>query len=202
MGEGLLRQRRNLITTCVLLWLLKYGGVTFTKFSLGGFDVEFGNPDALILTIWIAFAYFLYRYYQYFSSEGTEKLQRVFEAALERQCEPIIKSLVKEKYPTNNDAILYSYAFLRSGGWQYNGHALGGPYEPGTGSIPGNEHFVLGIRRRELWKGILAAVVDTIFRNSVVTDYLLPFVFALFILYYCGAGDWRGSFLLLGVFDA
>lgn len=48
MGDGLLRQRRNLITTCVLLWLMKYGGVSFSKFSLAGFDVEFKNPEALI----------------------------------------------------------------------------------------------------------------------------------------------------------
>jgi hypothetical protein len=197
MEEGLLRQRRNLITTCVLLWLLKYGGVTFTKFALAGFDVEFKNPDALISAIWIAFAYFLYRYYQYFSGEGIEKLNRVFSEALERKCEPIITALVKNKFPTNNDAIRYSFAFLKRDGWIYKGHALGGAYDPTTGSSLGSEHFELAIPRRQLWKGILSAVVDSIFRNSVVTDYLLPFALACFILYYCGAGDWNGSFVRL-----
>ncbi len=197
MGEGLLRQRRNLITTCVLLWLLKFGGVTFTGFSIGGVDVEFGNPDALVVAIWLAFWYFLYRYYQYFSSEGIEKLHRVFEAALDKKCAPIIKRIVKDKYPTNNDAILYSYIFLKASEWQYNGHTLGGSYDPNTGTTPRNEAFVLSIRPLALWRGILAAVFDSIFRNSVVTDYLLPFMLALFILYYCGSSDWRGSFLSL-----
>lgn len=197
MGEGILRQRRNLLITCVLLWVMKYGGVTFSKFSLAGFDVAFKNPDALVLSIWIAFAYFLYRYYQYFSDEGVDKLQRVFNAALEKKCEPIIQSLVKSKFPTNNDAIRYSYAFLKRDRWVYKGHALGGEYDPSTGTVIGNEHFELAIGRRKLWKGILSGVMDSIFRNSVVTDYLLPFVLAFFILYYCGTNDWSGSFLRL-----
>ena len=85
--------------------------------SFAGFDVEFANPDAVILAIWIAFAYFLYRYYQYFSDEGIENLRKVFARALENKCESIIKNLVKEKFPTNNDAIRYSYSSLRSNGW-------------------------------------------------------------------------------------
>jgi hypothetical protein len=150
----------------------------------------------LILSIWIAFAYFLYRYYQYFSSEGTAKLQYALTAALEKKCEPIIRNIVKEKYPTNNDALRYSYASLKKNSWLYKGHALGSS-DPETGSVSGNERFELSIGRSKLWNGILFAVLDTIFRNSVVTDYLLPFAFALFILYYCGSDDWSGSFLRL-----
>lgn len=202
MGDGLLRQRRNMITTCVLLWLLKYGDVNFSKLSLAGFDVQFKNPEALILAIWIAFAYFLYRYYQYFSGEGTVKLKKVFEAAFEQKCEPIILNLVKSRHPTNNDALRYSYAFLKRNGWLYKGQALGGPYDPATGTSPGNEQFELTIRRRQLWKGILSAIADSVFRNSVVTDYLLPFALACFILYYCGTDDWKGSFFRLLIHQA
>jgi hypothetical protein len=195
LGDGLLRQRRNLIVTCVLLWLMKYGGVTFSKFSLAGFDVVFKNPNALILSIWIAFTYFLYRYYQYFSDEGIAKLQQVFSAALEQRCEPIIRKLVKEKCLTNNDSIGYSYEALKRNRWQYQAHALG-PYDPGSGSVS-NDKFEIPIGRWQLRKGILLAVMGSIFRNSVVTDYLLPFVVACGVLYYCGINDWNGSFLRL-----
>lgn len=195
MGEGLLRQRRNLITVSVVLWLLKYGGVTVSKFELAGFDIVLKKPEAFILSIWIAFAYFLYRYYQYFADEGVEKLQKVFAASIERKCEPLIRSLVKKAHPTNNDAHLYSYAFLKRDGWLYKGHALGEGYDTATSSIPGNQYFELAIRRRQLWKGILLSMLDSIFRNSVVTDYLLPFAIAGFIIFYCGSNDWNGSFV-------
>lgn len=186
MGEGLLRQRRNLIITSVLLWVMKYGGVTFTKFSFVGFDIQFKNPNVLILSIWISFAYFLFRYYQYFSDEGIKKLQNVFIIAFENKCAPIIRNLVKEKFPTNNDAISYSYESLKRNSWVYNGHGLNGGVS-----------FELTIGRWQLRKGIMSAIMDSVFRNSVVTDYILPLMIACFVLYYCGADDWRGSFLIL-----
>lgn len=196
MSEGLLRQRRNLMITSILLWIMKYGGVTFTKFSFVGFDITLKNPNVLILSLWIAFAYFLFRYYQYFSDEGVKKLQSVFSGTIENKCEPIIRNLVKEKFPTNNDAIRYSYAFLKRDSWIYKGHALGSEFDPITGTNIGSGHFELPIKRSQLWKGIVFAMIDTIFRNSVVTDYLLPFAVACFVLYYCGVDDWRGSFLI------
>lgn len=195
MKEGLLRQRRNLMTACVLLWVMKYGGVTFSKISFAGFDVDFNNPNALIATIWIAYSYFLYRYYQYFSEEGVTKLREVFCSALEIKCEPIIKNIVKKMYPTNNDAIRYSYAFLKRDGWVYKGHALG-EYEPSTGKS-NNEHFEIQINQWMLKRGIFTALISSILRNSVVTDYLLPFALAGWVLYYCGRNNWNGSFLRL-----
>ena len=99
MTESLLRQRRNLIITCVLLWMLKYGGVSFTKLSFAGFDIEFARPHVLTLSIWIAYAYFLYRYYLYFLSEGVTKLQSATENAINAKCAPIIRRLVRAKVP-------------------------------------------------------------------------------------------------------
>lgn len=179
----------------MLLWVMKYGGVTFSKISFAGFDVDFKNPNALIAAIWIAFSYFLYRYYQYFSEEGVTKLSEVFGSKLEIKCEPIIKELVKKMYPTNNDALRYSYAFIERDGWVYKGHALG-EYEPTTGKT-NDERFEIKINRWMLKKGIFTALIGTVFRNSVVTDYLLPFALAGWVLYYCGRNNWNGSFLRL-----
>lgn len=188
MGEGLLRQRRNLIITSILLLVMKYGGVTFTKFSFVGFDIQFKNPNVLILSIWIAFAYFLYRYYQYFSDEGINKLQSVFIRAFENKCAPIIRNLVTEKFPNNNNnTVSYSYDALKKNSWVYKGYTINGF----------STSFELPIGQWQLWKGIVSAIIDSIFRNSVVTDYLLPLLIACFVLYYCGVDDWSGSFLRL-----
>lgn len=189
--EGLLRQRRNLIITCALLWLMKYGGVTFSKFSLAGFDVTFGNPEALTLSLWIAFVYFLFRYYQYFSSEGVATLTKVLGQALEVKCAPRIRSLVKSECPDNHDAVGYSYQHLKNWQWVYRGQKIGGD-SLGQQVIVGA--IELPISKWKLRNGIAAALLDTTFRNSVVTDYLLPFIFAAGIIWYCGANDWRGSF--------
>lgn len=195
MEEGLLRQRRNLMIICVLLWLMKSGGVEFSKISFAGFDVAFKNPNALILSIWIAFTYFLFRYYQYFSNEGNCKLKQVFSNSLERKCEPLIRQLVEEKYPQNLEKI-YDYKTLKKNLWIYKGNNIQHPYDPVSTEMK-LEPFEIAIGRWKLWKGILSAIMDSIFRNSVVTDYLLPFILADLILYYCGTNNWNGSFLRL-----
>lgn len=193
MGEGLLRQRRNLITTCILLWFMKYGGVTFTKISITGFDISFANPAAVTTAIWCAFLYFLYRYYQYFSDEGIKKLSSVFENALEISCRPIIRDLV-ESLPTTLGGN-YSYKSLKINNWIYQWNEQGA-YNTATASAD-NTSREEKITRWMLRKGIFKAYADSIFRNSVVTDYLLPFFLAGFVIYYCGSNNWHGSFIRL-----
>ncbi|MDD2915429.1 MAG: hypothetical protein PHP70_08935 [Gallionella sp.] len=197
MGEGLLRQRRNLITACVLLWFMKYAGITFTKISITGFDIAFANPVAVTTAIWISFTYFLYRYYQYFSDEGVLKLSRVFEDALENNCRPIIQELVIN-FPTTFGGN-YSYRSLKTNGWMYQWNKME-QYDTSTGTV-NSTNMEDKITRWMLRKGIFNAYADSIFRNSVVTDYLLPFALAGWVIYYCGSDDWQGSFIRLW-FDA
>lgn len=195
MGEGLLRQRRNLIITSVLLWLMKYGGISFEKISFVGFDLKFKNPHALTAAIWIAFFYFLYRFYQYFSDEGVGNLNKVFHQAFEKKCKPVICGIVEKQYPNNQYMTYpYSYANLKMKGGIMNGESLDGVAEDGS-SI--RTSFEIPISRSMLWKPIYFAITDSIFRNSVVTDYLLPFFLAGVVIYYCGSNNWDGSFLRL-----
>jgi hypothetical protein len=195
MEEGLLRQRRNLMITCSILWIMKSGEVEFSKISFAGFDVTFKDPNALTLSMWITFAYFLCRYYQYFLNEGISKLERIFRDSFNQKCESRIRQLVEERYPQNTEKHLYNYGFLKNNHWIYKG-GIQHPYDPSL-SESKFEQFEIAISRWKLWKGILSAIMDSIFRNSVVTDYLLPFILADFILYYCGKNDWNGSFLHL-----
>lgn len=84
MNEGLLRQRRNLFTVCVLLWAFKYGQVQFTKMSVAGFDITFNRPEVLYLSLWAAFGYFFYRYYQYFVRHGEHEVTTLFKGKFEQ----------------------------------------------------------------------------------------------------------------------
>src|SRR6478735_9451210 len=94
MSEGLLRQRRNLLIVCILLWFARYAGVTLNKANFAGFDVEIKNMEAMFTALWLAFAYFLSRYYQYFSSEGPDKVTGAFVKAFDEKCRPVIQRVV------------------------------------------------------------------------------------------------------------
>jgi hypothetical protein len=171
---------------------MKYGGVTLSKFSLAGFEVTVARPEVLLLAIWLAYAYFLYRYYQYFSDEGVSRLKKVFFEALEKKCHPLIKNIVESSYPHANKAITYSFSMLSQRKWVYHGQDLT-PNE--HGHVTQMNEFAISIPPSRIKRGVAAAALDTVFRNSVVTDYLLPFGLAMFVLWYCGYPDWSGSFL-------
>lgn len=200
MSDGLLRQRRNLIVLCVLLWVMKYGGVSFTKFNLVGFDIAFKNPNALTTGIWIAFAYFFYRYYQYFTGEGISKLKTVFTDALNDKCHPVVMKIISANDPRSTNLTGYNYLYLKGNNWKYRWQTklpdreIERLVESGRHGSHIEENSI-DITRWMLKKPIASAILDSIFRHSVVTDYLLPFAIALWVLYYCGNTDWPGSFL-------
>ncbi|HWR77897.1 MAG TPA: hypothetical protein VN283_11915 [Thiobacillus sp.] len=193
MTEGLLRQRRNLFITCVLLWFMKYGGVRLHKISLAGFDVELARPEVMTLALWIAFTYFLYRYYQYFTSEGLSKLESEYSRSLEARCTPLIQGRVIAAYPRVQHSD-FRYFILKQNGWMFKGQQVVlGP----DGKTPISQPIELPISRWAIRRGVAVAFIESTFRSSVATDYLLPFALAGFVLWYCGSADWSGSFLHL-----
>lgn len=192
MSDSLLRQRRNLLIACILLWLLRYGGVTFTKLSFAGFDIEFARPHVITLSIWIAYFYFLYRYYLYFVSDGLHKLETAFIVSIDEKCSTPIKRIVLLKEPDYQVEPTHYLSAIRHRKWVFAGQKI---IRNSKGDPERGVPFELPISPWQLIGPISHAVMSTCIRSSVVTDYLLPFAIAFFILWYCGSTDWSGSFL-------
>lgn len=190
VNEGLLRQRRNLMTVCILLWLLKYGQVEFSKLSFAGFDVTFNRPEALYLCLWAAFAYFLYRYYQYFVRYGQSEVTSHFKNGLDQSALDWMAKIhrahpewdTKIGYPKLGDLFRSRFIVRAEERIMEQGQDKGGrPFE------------VRLNRWHVLWR-LIRVVGEGVLRSTVVTDYLLPFVLALSVLLYCGGGEWQGGF--------
>ena len=192
MSEGLLRQRRNLILLASLLWLMKFGGVKFGKFALAGFDVEFARPEALIVCLWLAFFYFLYRYYQYFIPEGVPKLQAEFENTLNRYSQKSIDAYIRSQEPNWSGGTRATVSALWHTKRIFRAERL---IKDPDGVARRTEKFELLIPRRRLAPHVVATVLNLLFRLNVTTDYLLPLLLACYVLWYCGSADWPGSFL-------
>lgn len=191
MSEGLLRQRRNLLIVCILLWFARYAGVTLNKGSFAGFEIEIKNVEAMFTALWIAFAYFLYRYYQYFSSEGPPKITGTFVAVFDEKCRPVIQHVVGAAGGNQGGGATISWSAIRQRGWSYPGFRQ---KQDNIGQMVG-ENFEIPISRKVLVRPVALGVLDTAFRNSVVTDYLLPFALAGWVLWYCGDPTWKGSYI-------
>ncbi len=192
MSESLLRQRRNLLLSSIVLWFMKYADVSITKASFSGVDFNMNNASAIFTATWIAFAYFLYRYYQYFSDEGIARLRGAIQKALNEKCGPAIAAFIKESRNNENDTDLEpNYSLVKNNNWKFYGQTQVRD-EAGGHHL---ESFEMYVPRWVFVKYEVVAYLDVVFRKSVVTDYLLPFVVALIVLWYCGDVEWNGSFI-------
>jgi hypothetical protein len=191
MNEGLLRQRRNLFITSVILFVLKDAGIAISKLSFAGFEITVSNPRLLYGCLWIAFAYFFYRYYQYFTAEGLAKLSETFAAVLDKKCAATIYALVQKAHPDMEPGLNFTYRILKDRKWIY---CVQKHIKDESGTTIRLEDVNVPIGRWSLRRGITFALLEGTFRDSVVTDYLLPFVVGMFVLWYCGRGEWPGSF--------
>lgn len=186
MSEGLLRQRRNLIIVCILLWLLKYGEINFTKVSFIGFDLTISNPDALILTLWIAFIYFLWRYFQYFFGDGLSRFISAFKSTQNKNCNKKIRELVVKKYPKLKGLNFEeNYSSYEENNWK---NQYVGKNEP---------HVNIEINPRELKKCKCYSYFYFFIINNAFSDYILPFVLALYVfIFYWGSYFWESIIFL------
>jgi hypothetical protein len=179
---------------------MKYGGITFTKISFAGIDIAFKNPDALLTAIWIAFFYFLYRYYLYFVEKGMPKFKLLTDD-LDHKCQKNIDDLTKRHkraFIKNTDQSEYpviTYSTLKNAKWVY--HFVNDESRTGSQGYLMDNSGCTTIKPRWLLVPILSAWLNFFFRRSIITDYVLPFAAAIFIIWYCGSNDWHGSFLRL-----
>lgn len=71
--NSFMKQRRNLIGISLFLTVLLYLGIEIRELNILGNKVIIDDPSKAPLLLWVAWGYFLVRYYQYFNEcEGKE----------------------------------------------------------------------------------------------------------------------------------
>ena len=106
MNDGLVRQRRNLFVSGILLLIFCYGDVEISGLSILNMKLSsFKNENLLPVGLWIIFGYFFIRYFQYFYGHGLVAIRNKLEELQEKCCSPLIEKHVREKYPYLNNAM-------------------------------------------------------------------------------------------------
>ena len=86
MSADLLRQRRNLLVTSLALTAIELAGATLKKdVSVLGASLEFTNPERIVWGLWILWAYFLVRYWQYLNEEPDLGIHKGMERWINRR---------------------------------------------------------------------------------------------------------------------
>ena len=66
LRDGFVRQRRSLIAVSLVLLLYTTSGIVVKELSILGNNFDVARPKILPLALWVTWAYFLIRFYQYF----------------------------------------------------------------------------------------------------------------------------------------
>jgi hypothetical protein len=83
MKEGFNRQRRNLIITSIILYIIEFAEPQLTQLSILGNVFVIGNPQFIVVLLWVALGYFLLRYWQYFNGLNDVSIRQYFKTQLQ-----------------------------------------------------------------------------------------------------------------------
>ena len=70
ISDGLLRQRRNLLLSTLVMPLFFVSGAEITKINVLGTNIELANPESVKYLLIALFLYFFLRYWQYYKEES------------------------------------------------------------------------------------------------------------------------------------
>jgi len=102
MSDSLLRQRRNLIISSLVICFLLYTNVEISKISIFSIVFRAPKPDELMSVLWLIWFYFLVRYYQYLVVEPAIGIKIEFARKFALLCSNVFLKRFIEKYAECN----------------------------------------------------------------------------------------------------
>lgn len=179
LSAGLLRQRRNLMVSSLVLIFFYHSGAKLGMATLLGMQITFDNPNAVITFLWVFQVYYLFRYYQYFRQEPDLQIRKEFFDRLLGRTHQKIHALKNIAFPGLDDyAGNYDFRSMKSlSRWMRSVNAVARRNE--IGEIERDE-FVIDVR--QFWLDGLLSAIHVVLNRSYITDYFLPFMLAFFAM--------------------
>ena len=186
LSQDTIRQRRNLIVTSVLLVFISIADVSFgDTVNFLGATLTIGKPEKIHQGLIIFLLYFLWRFYQYFSTDKAyNELCDQFKNNMERATElKIVQAICKPRGSAGlNGKHLYKN-LKQEGFFTYCIEAKEPKgYDPVKGK---NEEttFLAKISLVDLELSRLFTAFGFIFRARILTDYFAPYLLVLYAIY-------------------
>src|SRR3990172_4553469 len=191
--DGFVRQRRNLIGISVALFLYKKLGLVIDGINILGNTARIRDPSGVTLLLWLAWAYFFVRYYQYFRDlpdKGSSSAYHTHVHRLARHLaqEKITRSVrAREELAGKTPHVTFKKidvyrAYTRP--WEFSLWELEVEADVAYECEGGVEARSLGKQKLNLsWREMAVPKVKAILHVGLnthfVTEYYLPFLIAL-----------------------
>lgn len=179
LSQDTLRQRRNMVITSVFVIFIKLADVTFgNKVNFLGATLSIGNPEIIYKGILVFLAYFVWRFYQYFSTDKAYAAlcSQYREHMNTRTSIKIVQLICK---PRNLQGLTGEYLYnnlVRTSLLSYSVEAtVSERYDPAKGSeVDTKLSANIPVVKIEAYR--LLSVIVFIFRGRILTDYFVPYL--------------------------
>lgn len=84
LQNNFIRQRRNLIGISLVLFFYQSSGIVMNTITILGNTLNISAPSRIYYLLWIAWGYFLLRYYQYLRNISKLPLKEVFDSKMQQ----------------------------------------------------------------------------------------------------------------------
>jgi len=186
LSQDTIRQRRNLVVTSVLLIFIKLADVHFgNRVNFLGATLSIGKPELIHQGILMFLLYFLWRFYQYFSTDKAYgELLNQYREYMKRRTTKIIVKLICKPRQLKSLSGEYLYKNLdRKGLFKYKVEASSSEgFDPTQGKVIENK-FVAEISAISLEISRLIALLGFVFRARILTDYFVPYLLVVYAIF-------------------
>ena len=186
LSQDTIRQRRNLVVTSVLLIFIKLADVSFgNSVNFLGATLSIGKPELIHQGILIFLLYFLWRFYQYFSTDkayGT-LINQYREYMKNHTTTKIVQLICKPKHLKGLSGEYLYKNLERKGLFKYTVDASSSEgYDPTQGKVLENK-FVAEISAISLEMSRLVTAIGFTFRARILTDYFVPYMLVAYAIF-------------------
>lgn len=105
--SAFIRQRRNLMGISIAVLFVTYSGLQFTKLNILGNEFVISNPRIINYFLWIAFVYWLVRYFQYMFALSGLRIYMTYEQTLLQLTLPSAREKLNKQISVKMEPLAY-----------------------------------------------------------------------------------------------
>jgi hypothetical protein len=191
--RGFVAERRNLIAVSLILFFYQSSEIVINKINVFGNDWPIRDPSQVSVALWIWWGYSLFRYYQYFR----DLPDKGFLSGYRRKLNTILRTVSQRHFRrvfVPDDELKDSKMFFTFGSTdvviesrnylQLEMHATVNHYTKDGKTVGQGTTKKIELFWRHLIIPQIRAFSHVVLSTRLVTEYILPFLVALFPFWY------------------